>query len=204
MTHLLSGHDLRLFRGDRCLFEHLQFDLATGELLLIAGPNGSGKTSLLRAISGLIDLDDGEILWQGTQVDRQRQAFRANVVWSGHRAGFKGDLTFIENLRFEAGLRTASTLTADGVFTRLGLTAFREIPFRMLSAGQQRRVALARMLLARATLWILDEPFTNLDTAGRQLVIDLLQDHLAGGGVCVMASHQDVAIDAVVQRITLR
>jgi heme exporter protein A len=204
VTHCLSGHDLCVVRGDRCLFEHLAFGLDRGELLLIRGPNGSGKTSLLRAIAGLMEPDEGEIRWQGTRVAGRRQAFHAEVAWMGHRPGFKGDLTLTENLRFEAGLRAASGRTAEEVYGRLGLRELRDLPFRRLSAGQQRRGALARMLLSGATLWIMDEPLTHLDAAGRQLVGELLQAHLAAGGLCAMASHHDLSLDAVVRPITLR
>jgi heme exporter protein A len=204
VTHWLTGHDLCLVRGDRCLFEHLQFELDPGELLLIRGPNGSGKTSLLRAIAGLIEPDEGEIRWLGVRAGRQRQAFHAQVVWMGHRPGFKGDLTLAENLRFEQGLRSASGRMAEEVYERLDLAEFRDLPFRMLSAGQQRRVALARTLLSGATLWILDEPLTHLDAGGRQLVGELLQAHLASQGLCAMASHHEVPVDAVVRPITFQ
>jgi heme exporter protein A len=204
VTHCLSGHDLCVVRGDRCLFEHLEFELDRSELLLVRGPNGSGKTSLLRAIAGLMQPDEGEISWQGARVASQRQAFHAEVAWMGHRPGFKGDLTVTENLRFEAGLRAASGGAVDEVCGRLGLMELRDLPFRRLSAGQQRRVALARMLLSGATLWIMDEPLTHLDTAGRQLVGELLQAHLEAKGLCAMASHHDVPVDAVVRPIILR
>ena len=125
------------------------------------------------------------------------------MVWYAHRTGLKGDLTFLENLEFEAALRSQSNVEAEDVFKRLEISRLKRLPLRSLSAGQQRRAALARMLLADAPLWLMDEPFTNLDRDGRQLVIDVTEEHLAAGGLCVMAAHQDVEINATVKRVTL-
>ncbi|HEX2140227.1 MAG TPA: cytochrome c biogenesis heme-transporting ATPase CcmA [Woeseiaceae bacterium] len=203
-TTLLEGRGLGLVRGDRWLFGGVDIALGTGELLRVEGPNGSGKTSLLRAVAGLIEPDDGEVLWRGQPIRRHRQAYHAELAWMGHRPGFKGDLTPVENLRFEAGLRAGWKPAADDILQRLGLTPLRRIPYRLLSAGQQRRLALARLVLSGATLWILDEPFTNLDAPGREQVQSLLDEHLAGGGVALAASHQELAIDAPTQRIGLQ
>jgi heme exporter protein A len=204
VTALLQGRDLAIVRGDRLLFGDVDFGLDAGELLRVEGPNGSGKTSLLRAVAGLIEPDDGEVLWRDQSVRRQRQAYHAELAWMGHRPGFKGDLTPVENLRFEAGLRSGSHTTTDAVFQRLGLVPLRRIPFRMLSAGQQRRLALARLALSGATLWLLDEPFTNLDAEGRVQVQALVGEHLAGGGLAIAASHQELVIDAPTHRIGLQ
>jgi heme exporter protein A len=199
----LSGHDLALIRGNRCLFQGLNFTAGSGELLVVEGPNGSGKTSLLRAIAGLIDPDEGVVRWNNTSVKKNRQSFHALLVWMGHRPGFKGDLTLIENLRFEAGLRSMRMSTAEHQLLRLGIVKLTDIPFRALSAGQQRRVALARMCLSDAPLWLMDEPFTNMDAEGQALVVDVLREHLQDGGLCVMATHQRFEIDARIRRIEL-
>jgi heme exporter protein A len=199
----LSGQALTLFRGDRCLFQGVEFALKDGELLIVEGPNGSGKTTMLRAIAGLIEPDEGMIRWNDTNVKRIRQAFHASLLWMAHRPGFKGDLTLIENLRFEAGLRTMTMSAAGHHLLRLGLATLTGIPFRALSAGQQRRVALARLILADGPLWLMDEPFTNLDAAGQDLVIDVLQEHLRQGGMCVMATHRPFEIDARLHRVRL-
>lgn len=200
----LSGQGLTLIRGDRCLFQNLEFTLASGELLMVEGPNGSGKTSLLRAIAGLIDPDEGMVRWNNTNVKNNRQSFHAALVWMGHRPGFKGDLTLIENLRFEAGLRSMTMATVKHRLARLGVATLTEIPFRALSAGQQRRVALARMCLADAPLWLMDEPFTNMDTEGQQLVVEVLREHLQEGGLCVMATHQRFDLDVATRQIRLQ
>ncbi len=204
MTGSLSGSDLCLLRGDRCLFQQLGFVLNSGELLFVEGPNGSGKTSLLRGIAGLLDFETGQVTWDDQPVTDAYQAFRANLVWLSHRVGFKGELNLIENLQFEASLRASSMGNLHAIIGRLGLHRLTDLPFRYLSAGQQRRVALARMLLSAAPLWMMDEPFTNLDKAGQALVAELLAEHLANGGLCVAASHQMVDIDAPTHRVTLQ
>jgi len=204
LTAKLSANDLTLFRGERCLFKGLSFALNTGELLLLEGRNGSGKTSLMRAIAGLLSLESGEILWDGEPVRVQRQAFHGALVWMAHRVGLKADLTLVENLRFEAHLRPQSGADFDEVVKRLDISRLKRLPVRSLSAGQQRRVALARMMLAQAPLWLMDEPFTNLDREGRALVMKLTDEHLEKGGMCIMAAHQDVEIGSNVKKIELR
>ncbi len=192
-----------MFRGERCLFQDLEFALNPGQLLLLQGQNGSGKTSLLRAIAGLLSLESGEILWNDEPTLQQRQEFHGSLVWLSHETGLKGDLTLVENLHFEATLRPQRSIDPAVVSDRLGISRLKQLPLRLLSAGQQRRVALARMLLADVPLWLMDEPFTNLDRDGRQLVTTLTEEHLAGGGLCVMAAHQDVDIKATVKRVNL-
>ena len=204
MTELLSGNDLCLFRGDRCLFKNLEFALNKGELLVIEGPNGSGKTSLLRAVAGLLEFETGAVKWDGVTIRDNHQSFRADLVWLSHRVGFKGDLNILENLKFESGLRATDQTRLGEVLERLSLSRLVELPFRSLSAGQQRRVALARMLLASARLWIMDEPFTNLDKAGQALVTELIGEHIRAGGSCMVASHQPLEIDGHTRRVTLQ
>jgi len=204
LTVTLSAESLCMLRGDRCLFRDLDFTVNAGELLLVAGQNGSGKTSLLRGIAGMLDFEQGDVRWHSMPVGADYQAFRSDLVWLAHKVGFKADLTLVDNLRFESGLRATSLQKMKGVLERLNLQQLTELPFRALSAGQQRRVALARMLLADARLWMMDEPFTNLDSAGQGLVVELIAEHLASGGLCVLASHQDIKLDAPIRRITLQ
>lgn len=203
MTAKLSANGLTLIRGERCIFQRLEFALNPGELLLLQGQNGSGKTSLLRTIAGLLSPDAGEVRWNDVPILSQRQAFHGAMVWLAHRTGLKGDLTPSENLRFEATLRPQSKIDMSSVYDRLGIARLKRLPLRLLSAGQQRRVALARMLMADVPLWLMDEPFTNLDSEGRELVIELTEEHLASGGLCVMAAHQEVELSAPVQRVSL-
>lgn len=171
--------------------------------MLLEGQNGSGKTSLMRAIAGMLSLEKGEIFWNDIAVGRQRQEFHGALVWLAHRTGLKGDLNLIENLRFEASLRPQGNVDLAAVCERLGIARLKRLPLRALSAGQQRRVALARMLLADVPLWLMDEPFTNLDREGRKLVMELTEEHLRKGGMCVMAAHQDVEINAPIIRVAL-
>jgi len=204
LTAKLSAENLTLIRGERCLFEGLDFALESGALLLLEGRNGCGKTSLMRAIAGMLSLESGEIFWNEVPVSKQRQDFHGSLVWLAHRTGLKGDLTLVENLNFERALRPQSSRDAEEVYERLGIARLKKLILRSLSAGQQRRVALARMLLADVPLWLMDEPFTNLDREGRALVMELVEEHLAQGGLCVMAAHQDIEVSAPMTRIRLQ
>ena len=204
MTTTLSGDNLTLIRGERCLFEGLGFALKGGELLLLEGRNGCGKTSLMRAIAGMLSLETGQVFWNEVPVLKQRQTFHGDLVWLAHRTGLKGDLNMLENLHFEESLRPQSERDPEEVYERLGIERLRRLPLRSLSAGQQRRVALARMLRANVPLWLMDEPFTNLDREGRKLVMELVEEHLGTGGMCVMAAHQDVDINAPVTKIRMQ
>ena len=203
MTAKLSATGLTLFRGERCLFSDLGFALNPGELLLLEGQNGCGKTSLMRAIAGLLEFETGEVYWDGQPVREYRQAFHSEMIWMAHRTGLKLDLTLVENLNFESRLRASSEADFESVLERLEIQRLKRLPVRSLSAGQQRRVALARMLLSKAQLWFMDEPVTNLDRDGRKLVVQLVNEHLERGGLCVMAAHQDIEIQGTMRRVQL-
>ena len=204
LTAMLSATDLTLIRGERCLFTGVSFALQSGQLLLLEGPNGSGKTSLLRALAGMLELEEGEIRWDDNSIRDDHQAYFQSLVWMAHRVGLKADLTLVENLTYESSLRPAADIDFSAVLERLGIDRLKKLPVRSLSAGQQRRVALARLLLSAAPLWLVDEPFTNLDTDGRALVTEIVGEHLAGGGMCVMAAHQDIVVDAPTQKVILQ
>ena len=204
MSIKLNGSNLTLFRGERCLFKDLSFALNPGELLLLEGPNGSGKTSLLRAIGGLLELESGQIDWNDEPVSKERQYFQNSMVWMSHKVGLKADLTLVENLQYEAKLRPQADLGFEDVVKRLGLGRLKRLPLRSLSAGQQRRVSLARMLLSSAPLWMMDEPVSNLDSDGRVLTRTLLKEHLEAGGMAIVAAHQDIDIDAPTHKISLQ
>lgn len=204
MIAQFSANSLTLFRGERCLFRDVSFALESGELLILEGANGSGKTSLMKAIVGMLELEEGVLEWNGKPVGAQRQEFHGSLVWLAHRVGLKADLTLVENLKFEAALRPQASDDMEPVLERLGISRLKPLPLRSLSAGQQRRVALARILLSDVPLWLMDEPFTNLDREGRALVLKLVKEHLGAGGMCVMAAHQDIEIDAPTKRVVLQ
>ena len=204
MNHKLVAEDLTLFRGERCLFSGIGFALGQGGVLALKGANGSGKTSLLRALAGLIDLEEGTISWDGRPVLDDPQQFRSQFVWYGHRTGFKQDLTPLENLKFDAMLRPQRDSRPGDVLCSVGLEKQMELPMRQLSAGQQRRAALARMLIADVPLWLMDEPFTNLDVAGREFVEATLNTHLERGGMAIIATHQALSLDARLDELVIQ
>lgn len=201
---LLSVHDLACARGDRLLFKGMNFSLGAGELLLVQGGNGQGKTSLLRLLTGLARPEAGEVRWRGGPIGKQREAYHAEMIYLGHANGVKDDLDPLENLRFAAGLqgRAFDPTRAGATLEQLGLARCLDLPCRVLSFGQRRRVALAALLLADATLWILDEPLTGLDVHAVALMEGLIRDHLTGGGMVVATTHQALNLAGVkVQRL---
>ncbi len=207
ITHTLELHDLACERGERRLFTGLACVLAPHTLLEVRGANGSGKTSLLRMLCGLLNPAAGAIRWDGADIHALAEFFRAQMVYLGHASGVKDELTPAENLRFSASLAALQTGHA-GITAALdwfGLAAYEHQPCRTLSQGQRRRVALARLRLSAARpLWILDEPFTALDARALELTRSLIESHVAGGGIVVLTTHQEVSINApTVQRIEL-
>jgi heme exporter protein A len=191
----LEARALACSRGAATLFRDVSFRVAAGEWLAVRGPNGSGKTTLLRCVAGLTRADRGEVLWDGESTQRERSRFNASLVFGGHLPGIKDDLSAEENLHGALCLRgvTASAAACREALAEVGLEKRRALPARRLSAGQRRRVGLARLLLDPAPLWALDEPLTALDDEGRRLFERLLERHLAGGGLALVATHHDLA-----------
>jgi heme exporter protein A len=191
----LEAQTLELWRGERRLFKDLSLVVRPGTLLHVRGANGAGKTSLLRLLCGTSPADEGRVLWKGVPIGQQRLEYHAELAYLGHRDGLKQDLTASENLRFVLALRTATPAYAlEQTLTELGLARAADLPVRSLSAGQRRRVALARCLLSDVPLWILDEPFSNLDSAGRAWGEQCLARHLDQQGMIIITSHHSVDV----------
>jgi heme exporter protein A len=198
---LLEARGLELWRGERRLFTRVSFALRAGELLHIVGPNGCGKTSLLRVLCGLTMPETGDVYWRSRKLHRNRADFHASTCYLGHRESLKADLTAEENLVFQLGLRAwLSAADIEAALEKVGLTKQRAVPARSLSAGQKRRVALARALASGAKLWVLDEPYTNLDVAGRELVDRMMSEHLQREGLVLLVAHQAHGVAAGVMR----
>ncbi|QEW07603.1 cytochrome c biogenesis heme-transporting ATPase CcmA [Nitrincola iocasae] len=201
---LLQVVDLFCERDDRVLFDGLCFSVFPGEILQVEGQNGSGKTTLLRILSGLSRHYEGQILWRGEPVARQVDAFRRQLLYFGHQPGVKAILTAEENLRWYAALDPGIDLQQiTPALDAVGLKGFEDIPCHMLSAGQNRRVNLARLYLSRAPLWILDEPFTAIDKKGVAAKEALLVEHAARGGTVMLTTHHELDLSRHVRRINL-
>jgi heme exporter protein A len=196
MSHL-SAENLQLWRGDTHVLRGVSFVLRRGQCLQVSGANGAGKTTLLRALCGLVPLEDGRICWGGADIRHDVSAFQSEIAYLGHDNGLKGDLTAHENLHYSVGLqRELEAPSIEAALARTGLAGYGASPLRRLSAGQRRRVALARLILREAALWILDEPGSNLDEAGHALLGLLLDAHLRAGGTAVVATHQALLLPA--------
>ncbi len=194
---MLTVQGLHLWRGDRHVLRGVTFTVEPGLCALLTGRNGAGKTTLLRAIAGLLEPEEGNVTWRGKSARADRDAFHSDLAYLGHEPALKGDLTGVENLRYSIGIRRDVRDEEIGAaLERTGATAFGDRLVRMLSAGQRRRIALAGVLLANATLWLLDEPTTNLDADGQQLVAELAAEQLARAGLIVAAVHHSLPLPA--------
>jgi heme exporter protein A len=183
---VLAAEDVAVFRGERLVFRDLTLTVPAGGALVLAGPNGSGKSTLLRLLAGLVRPAAGRVLWDGVDALADLAEHGRRVAYLGHQDAVKPGLTVTENLRFAAAVSGRSIVAA---LSALGLDTLADLPTRMLSAGQKRRLAISRLVLSTAPLWLLDEPTLGLDTASIDRFGDLLAAHRAGGGMVVAATH---------------
>ena len=197
---MLNVAGLHLWRGDRHVLRGVTFSATPGQCVMLTGKNGAGKTTLLRAIAGLLDPEAGEVSWRGKSARQERDDFHSELAYLGHEPPLKGDLTGRENLRYSIGIRrSVENGEIVAALERTGARPFADRAVRSLSAGQRRRVALAGVLLTGASLWLLDEPTTNLDADGQRLVAALIDEQVARGGIVIAAVHH--ALDLSVERL---
>ena len=195
---MLTAQGLACLRGDRLLFKNVSFELQAGGLLYVLGENGSGKSSLLRMLCGLGLPEAGDVLWQGNNIKHDAEDYLANLTYLGHLNGLKDDLTALENLQTSARLvgNDVTESQALAALTAIGIARCAHLPARVLSQGQKRRVALAGLWVAKTKLWILDEPFAALDVASIAVLAAQLNAHLINGGMAILTTHQEVAVNA--------
>jgi len=211
---MLAVKDLTVWRGDNLLLDNISFSLEPGEVMQVQGANGSGKTTLLRTVCGVGIADEGDVYWHGVPIRRSRDQFNEALLYLGHKAGIKGGLTARENLRIFSTLAGQTSVGSakytgsgnsgnsadhniESALSDLSLLAKADIGCRHLSAGQQRRVSLARLLLQTAKLWVLDEPLTSLDAAGLAWVEKQIDRHATNGGAVLLTTHAPLNIDSV-------
>ncbi len=204
---MLQAVALSCRRGERRLFADLNVRVERGTLLAVVGENGSGKTSLLRMFSSLLPPEQGAVLWEGQDIQQLKELYSAQLTYIGHLNGIKDDLTPVENVMSAMALagEPCSRLAAQEALEAIGLKRLvHRLPSKVLSQGQKRRVTLARLWLSTRSLWLLDEPFTSLDTVATGVVTQRLHAHLQRGGQAVVVTHQEVALPAeIVQRLRL-
>jgi heme exporter protein A len=195
---MLEIINLDCVRGSRALFRQLNLTLGPGTLLQVEGPNGSGKTSLLRIVCGLMSPEHGEVRWQGANIRSLAEEFSRVFTYLGHRNGIKEELTSLENLRISSALsgNNLSRQEANDALRQIGLAGREDLPARFLSEGQRRRSALARLITGDTKLWLLDEVLASLDAAAVDLVRSLIEGHLHKGGIAIVATHHDLRLSA--------
>lgn len=200
----LEVHNLTFSRSAQELFRDLNFSVSNGEILQIIGANGVGKTTLLRIVAGLIPIEHGEVYWCGNNIHLCMDDYNEQIAYLGHHAGISLSLTPLENLRTTIALHATQLRFLPAILDQFNLTTHAHTPTVQLSAGQQRRVALACLVLRHAKLWILDEPLAALDKEGTDLIAQLLVDHALQGGLAIITTHQSLTLSHVpVQRLEL-
>jgi heme exporter protein A len=200
----LGVEGVHVWRGDRHVLKNLSFEINPREALHISGRNGSGKTTLLKVACGLLRPEQGRVTWRGRSISEVRADYQHALAYASHEPALKGDLTALENLRFMVGLkRRSSAAELAGCLQRTGVAGCADLPVRVLSAGQRRRVAMARVLGMRAPLWLLDEPFTNLDAAGSEIFAALIAEHVSSGGMAVVVAHHELVLPTAACRLEL-
>ncbi|MFK8075917.1 MAG: cytochrome c biogenesis heme-transporting ATPase CcmA [Granulosicoccus sp.] len=201
--YLLEARGIQIWRGEHLIVDDVDVCVSAGSIVQIQGSNGSGKTTLLRALIGLAEIDDGEVFWQEQPVSKVRDELYASLLYLGHKPGITAGLTPFENLTAlcpELSESEASAVQVKGqvlqVLSQLGIGDRIDLPSAALSAGQQRRVSLARLQLQQATLWVLDEPLTSLDAQGQRWVKQQIEEHVTQGGAVVFTTHQPIDFDS--------
>jgi len=201
---LLSANALTCIREDRILFEALNLSVCCGDIVQVEGPNGSGKTSLLRILAGLSQPYDGSVLFKEQNITEQADVFHQNLLYLGHLPGVKGEMTAQENLEFNLALHGNDVSTAEETLEKVNLLGFEDALASHLSAGQHRRISLARLWQSAAPIWILDEPFTAIDKRGVNELEQLFLAHAERGGCVILTTHQDLSFpEDKVKKITL-
>jgi heme exporter protein A len=201
----LCVEKVHVWRGDRHVLRGVSLDVHPGELMHVSGPNGTGKTTLLRVVSGLLRPEKGSVAWQGRSIAATAAEYQSALAYASHEPALKSDLTALENLRFTVGLKRRVTIAElRSSLERTGVANCADLPARVLSAGQRRRVAMARVLAFRADLWLLDEPYTNLDGSGSSLLSALLAEHVGQGGVALVVAHHDLNVAVQTRQLELQ
>ncbi len=201
---LLTAQELTCIREDRILFEKLDFTVKSGDIIQIEGPNGAGKTSLLRILAGLSQPYEGNVLFEDASINDDKENYNKHLLYIGHLAGIKGEMSAQENLDFNLALSGLNSANAEQALSEVNLLGFEDTLASHLSAGQHRRIALAKLWQSQAPIWILDEPFTAIDKLGVKTLEGLIVKHAEQGGCIILTTHQDLAIDeSLYKKLTL-